>query len=46
MNKKNYVTPEIFTVLVRGDIITYSETEEWKGPTIIIKADSKEETNI
>ena len=33
MNKK-YFPPEILTLYVDRDIITYSETEEWEGPII------------
>ena len=34
MKKENYFSPEILSVLVECDIITYSETEEWEGPII------------
>ncbi len=32
--KKEYLSPEIKLTYVENDIITYSETEEWKGPAI------------
>ena len=32
--KKKYFSPEILTLRVDCDIITYSETEEWNGPVI------------
>ncbi len=32
--KKEYLAPEIVVAYVENDIITYSETEEWKGPAI------------
>ena len=41
MDKKMYFSPEIKTVLVVCDVITYSETEEWEGP--VIKAGEPEE---
>ena len=41
--KKKYFSPEILTLRVDCDIITYSETEEWDGP--IIEADRTPEEN-
>lgn len=32
--KKEYFAPEVKVMLIRADIITYSETEEWEGPII------------